>query len=97
MLADLNYTRETLQGRKFFRGAGCDVCNNTGYKGRVGLFELLVVTDEIREMIMANRSADELRAAAKRNGMIPLREYGINFIHEGVTTYDEILRETVVE
>ena len=97
MLADLNYTRETLNGRKFFRGAGCDVCNNTGYKGRVGLFELLVVTDEIREMIMANRSADELRAAAKRNGMIPLREYGINFIHEGVTTYDEILRETVVE
>lgn len=97
MLADLNYTKETLNGRKFFRGAGCDVCNNTGYKGRVGLFELMVVTDEIREMIMANRSADELRAAAKKNGMIPLREYGIGFIHEGITTYDEILRETVVE
>lgn len=97
MLADLHYTKETLNGRKFFRGAGCDVCNNTGYKGRVGLFELMVITDEIREMIMANRSADELRAAAKRNGMIPLREYGVNFMHEGITSYDEVLRETIVE
>lgn len=97
MLLDLNYTKETLGNKKFFRGAGCDVCNNTGYKGRVGLFELMIITDEIREMIMTNRSADELRAAAKRNGMIPLRDYGVNFIHEGVTTYEEILRETIVE
>ena len=97
MLLDLNYTKETLGNKKFFRGAGCDVCNNTGYKGRVGLFELMIITDEIREMIMTNRSADELRAAAKRNGMIPLRDCGVNFIHEGVTTYEEILRETIVE
>jgi type IV pilus assembly protein PilB len=97
MLADLHYTRDTLDGKKFFRGAGCDVCNSTGYKGRVGLFELMVITDEIRDMIMSNRSADELRAAAKKNGMIPLRDYGVSFIHEGITTYDEVLRETIVE
>ena len=57
---------------KFYRGMGCDVCNNTGYKGRVGLFELMIITDKLRDMIMANASVDEMRDEASSNGMVTL-------------------------
>ncbi len=80
-----------------FRGRGCDACNNTGYKGRVGIFELMIMNDELREMIMRNASVDELRKAAKSNGMFPLREKGNQFIFDGLTSPEEVIRETVVE
>jgi len=82
---------------QYFRGAGCDVCNNTGYKGRVGLFELMIITDKLRDMIMQNASVDEMRVEAQSNGMVGLRDAGVDFIGQGVTTVDEVLRETILE
>ncbi len=96
-LADLGLTPENIAGKKFYRGRGCDICNNTGYKGRVGLFELMIMTDELRDMIMRNTSTDELREVARRNGMVTLRDVGIDFAYEGTTTVDEIIRETILE
>jgi type IV pilus assembly protein PilB len=96
-LADLGLTSASIAGKTFYRGRGCDICNNTGYKGRVGLFELMVLTDEMRDMIMSNVSTDELREVARRNGMVTLRDAGINFAYEGTTTIDEIIRETILE
>ncbi len=84
-------------GKPFFRGRGCEHCNNTGYKGRVGLFELMIIDDDLRDMIMANASIDAMRDAAKQKGMVPLRDAGINYMHQGVTTAEEVLSETIVE
>jgi type IV pilus assembly protein PilB len=97
LLLDLGLKRSQLEGRKFFRGRGCEVCNNTGYKGRVGLFELMVANDAIRELVMNNASIDELRTAAQGFGMVSLREAGLNFAYEGTTTLDEVVRETILE
>jgi type IV pilus assembly protein PilB len=96
-LLDLGLKRDELNGKKFYHGRGCDVCNNTGYKGRVGLFELMIMNDEIRDMIMNNTSVDVMREASKNYGMVPLREAGITFMHEGLTTADEVIRETNLE
>lgn len=96
-LMDLGVDIEKLGDRKFYRGAGCDHCNNTGYKGRVGLFELMVMNDDLRELIMQNATTDELRDRAASHGMVTLRQYGLNFVYEGVTTIDEVLRETISE
>ena len=96
-MAHLELKRDTLGDRKFYRGMGCDLCNNTGYKGRVGLFELMIITDELREMIMKNQTADELRSVAQKDGMVTLRDAGMAFVHEGVTTAEEVLRETILD
>lgn len=96
-LVELSLTRDDLKDKSFYRGKGCDACNNTGYRGRVGLFELMTLNDALRDMIMANASADDLREAARKNGMVTLREAGIGFIFGGVTTSDEVIRETVLE
>ena len=77
------------------RGAGCDRCNNTGYKGRVGLYEVMEIADEIRELILAGASAHELRRKAIESGMITLRQSGLRKVKEGVTTLEEVGRETV--
>jgi type IV pilus assembly protein PilB len=95
MLMELGMPLEELKAKKFFRGAGCDACNNTGYKGRLGLFELLIMNDDMREMILRNVATDELKAKAVSYGMVPLRDYGLNFAYQGLTTLDEIVRETV--
>ena len=97
LLFELGMTREEVEGRKFFKGSGCDQCNNTGYKGRIALFELMILNDRIREMVMGNASTDELRDEATRNGMIPLREFGMKLANDGITTLDEVIRETVQE
>ena len=97
VLLELGIDSKKLNGRKFYKGAGCDICNNTGYKGRVGLFELMMVTDEMREMMMENCSEDDLRKVAQRNGMVALRDAGLNFIFEGLTTVEEVMRETIFD
>jgi type IV pilus assembly protein PilB len=97
MLFELGMTRKDVAGKKFYRGAGCDVCNNTGYKGRVGLFELMVMNDRLRDMIMQNAPTDELREAARKFGMFPLRDAGLAYAYDGTTTVDEVVRETVLE
>jgi type IV pilus assembly protein PilB len=97
LLQEAGLTREGLGDKKFYRGRGCDVCNNTGYKGRVGLFELMIMNDELRELIMQNAAADDLRRAAEKNGMVTLRDAGMAFAFQGVTTLDEVVRETILE
>jgi type IV pilus assembly protein PilB len=77
------------------KGKGCDVCNNTGYKGRVGLYEVMEVTDELRELILVGASALELRRKAIEEGMITLRRSGLVKVQQGMTTIEEVVRETV--
>jgi type IV pilus assembly protein PilB len=97
LLADLELKPADVQGKKFYHGKGCDHCNNTGYKERVGLFELMVMNDDLRDMIMRNATRDELRDAARSYGMVTLREAGLKAIFEGTTTVDEVVRETILE
>jgi len=97
ILEDLELTSEMVRGKRFYRGAGCEVCNNTGYKGRVGLFELMIMNNTLRDMIMANTPTDELRTMAIKTGMVSLRASGIQRCFEGVTTPDEVVRETVLD
>ncbi|MGI9473135.1 MAG: GspE/PulE family protein [Rubripirellula sp.] len=97
MLADLGMKPADVEGKKFFKGSGCDACNNTGYKGRIALFELMLLNDTIREMVLSNASTDELREEARKNGMVPLREFGVAVAIDGITTLDEVIRETVAD
>ena len=77
------------------RGAGCERCNQTGYKGRVGLYEVMEVTEELRELILVGASAIELRRKAVDEGMLTLRHSGLRKVKDGVTTIEEVVRETV--
>jgi type IV pilus assembly protein PilB len=97
LLYELQIPAEDLVDKLFYRGGGCDLCNNTGYKGRVGLFELMVMNDNLRDMIMRNAATDDLRVAAQGYGMVTLRDAGISFMHDGTTTADEVVRETILE
>jgi type IV pilus assembly protein PilB len=83
--------------KKFYYGRGCDRCNNTGYKGRMGLYELLVMNEQLRELIMAETSLDEFRVACRKYGMQTLRESGLEAIHGGQTTIEEVVRETITD
>ncbi|APZ92831.1 GspE/PulE family protein [Fuerstiella marisgermanici] len=97
LLMELQLPLDTARKYKFYFGKGCARCNNSGYKGRVGLYELLIVTDEIRDCVAAEQSADEIRDVARNQGMTTLRESGLKLIFDGVTTIDEVVRETVME
>ena len=81
---------------KLFKGRGCEQCGDTGYKGRVGLYEVMKVDDEIRELILSGASSLELRDKAVELGMITLRGSGLQKIRDGVTTIEEVVRETVL-
>jgi len=94
-LAEIGFLAEEAQTLKVFKGQGCSTCNNTGYKGRVGLYEVMEITDEIRELILIGASALELRKKAIDDGMITLRESGLHKIRAGITTVEEVVRETV--
>lgn len=80
---------------KFMKGRGCEKCNNTGYKGRVGLFEVMEINDAQRQLILDNASATQLRQQAIADGMITLRQSGLQKVCEGITTVEEVARETV--
>lgn len=97
VLDDLELSTDDIKGKKFYRGAGCEVCNNTGYKGRVGLFELMMMTNELRDRIMENANSDELRDLAESQGMVTLRKAGMTAMFAGTTTADEVIRETILE
>ena len=97
MLLELRIDPATVKGKKVYRGAGCSTCSNTGYKGRIGLFELMIMDDELREMINEDANADALRDRAQSKGMKLLRDIGIKYMFEGITTMDEIVRETVLD
>jgi type IV pilus assembly protein PilB len=94
-LAEVGFSKEEVAQLKTYKGAGCSKCNNTGYKGRVGLYEVMEVTEDIRELILIGASALELRKRAIEDGMITLRESGLQKIRNGITTLEEVVRETV--
>lgn len=96
-LAVLNITRETLDGRPFYRGRGCAHCRNTGYYGRTGIFEMLEMKQNIRRLVFDNANQEDLRLAAIANGMVPLRDAAFRKIFKGVTTSHELMRVTVQE
>jgi type IV pilus assembly protein PilB len=97
LLMELQLPLKTARKYKFYYGKGCARCNNSGYKGRIGIYEMLVMSDEIRDAIAAEASADDIRDIARQQGMTTLREAGLKLIFDGHTTIDEIVRETVVE
>ena len=96
MLMELNLRPADVRGKRFSYGPGCDACNNTGYKGRMAIFELLVMDDDIREIIMNQGSTQAIREAAIRKGMRPLRDSGLLTIYDGETTIEEVVRETIL-
>jgi len=97
ILDDLDLGAGDLKGKQFFRGSGCENCNNTGYKGRFGLFELMIMNNDLRDLIMSNASTDDLREVAQKHGMITLREAGMIAAYEGITTPEEVIRETIID
>ena len=97
VLADLEMTSDQAADKKFYRGKGCEKCNRSGYKGRLGIYELLIMNDEMRDLIIRNASTEELREVAKRYGMVTLRESGMQGIFNGLTTADEVIRETILD
>ncbi|MCI0499554.1 MAG: Flp pilus assembly complex ATPase component TadA [Planctomycetales bacterium] len=95
MLMELAMTPEDVGGKRFFYGKGCDRCNRTGYRGRIGIYEIMAFNDELRDLVMNHASTAILREAAQREGMKTLRENGLAAIYDGVTTIDEVSRETI--
>ncbi len=95
-LVDIGFPLDEAPRVKLYKGRGCPSCNNTGYRGRVGLFEVMELSDEIRELILSGASAMELRRKAIEEGMISLRASGLRKLREGVTTVEEVVRETVL-
>jgi type IV pilus assembly protein PilB len=94
-LIDIGFSEDEARDVTIFKGRGCPMCGNTGYKGRVGLFEVLEVSDNIRELILVGASAIEIRRKAVEEGMIALRASGLEKLKVGLTTIEEVLRETV--
>jgi type IV pilus assembly protein PilB len=94
MLMDLNLRPEDARGKKFYFGRGCRRCNNTGHRGRSGIFELATMNDDVRDAISAGASTEQLRARCWAQGMTTLREAGLKALHNGVTTIEELARET---
>ncbi len=97
MLMELDLRPEEAGGKSFMYGRGCDYCNNTGYRGRLGLFEIMVMNDELRDLVMKHASTALLRDSAKKAGLRSLRENGLMAIFEGLTTIEEVVRETILE
>ena len=96
-LMELQLMPEDVKGKKFHYGRGCSKCNGTGYRGRIGIFEIMIFTDEIRDLIMNQASTNVLRSAGLKNGMRLLRDNGLAAIYDGITTIDEIAKGTMTE
>lgn len=96
-LADLELTSDQIVGKTFYRGRGCDKCSGSGYKGRLGLYELLVMNDDLRDLVIRNASTEEIRELARKGGMVTLRDAGLANMFAGHTTPDEVIRETILE
>ena len=96
-LKDIGFTDEQIAGANLMKGAGCRTCNNTGYKGRVALYEVMRFNDALKEMVLGGSSAAELKMGAIKNGMVTLRMSGITKVLAGVTTTEEILRVTMAD
>jgi type IV pilus assembly protein PilB len=95
LLAQLDLTPEDVIDKKFFRGRGCAACNNTGLKGRTGLYEYMPMNDELRDLINRGASTEKLRDLALRTGLVPLRTSGLEKVFNGIVPIEEVIRETV--
>jgi type IV pilus assembly protein PilB len=93
-LTQIGFTEEEAESIKCYRGRGCPACNNSGYKGRIALYEVMPVTSEIKEMVLEGASADELKKTAVRLGMKTLRMSGLTKVMEGVISIEEVMRVT---
>jgi type IV pilus assembly protein PilB len=93
-LLKIGFPKESIKTVKCYHGTGCHECNNTGYKGRIALYEVMPVSDEIKELILQGASAADIKREAIRLGMSTLRQSGIKKVMDGVTTIEEILRVT---
>ncbi len=96
-LMELELRPEDVANRKFYYGKGCEVCNNTGYRGRMGIYEIMLLDDDMRDMIVKHASTQVLRQESKKRGMRTLRQSGLLAIYDGVTTIEEVVRETIME
>src|SRR5207237_1868395 len=95
-LIDIGCTPDQVGTVKLYKGKGCGTCNGTGYKGRVGLYEVMEISEGIRDLIMVGATAVEIKRKALEEGMLTLRMSGLEKIKAGVTTIEEVLRETVL-
>jgi len=95
-LINLGFRKDEIGTFQVFKGRGCDKCNNTGYKGRVGLVEVMIIDDGIRELILTGGTAIDIKKKAAEGGMISLRRSGLIKIKDGITTIEEVVRETVL-
>jgi len=95
VLRRLDLKPEDLEGATLYRGAGCERCGGTGYKGRYAIHELLVIDDEIRHAIVEGKSATEIKELARKKGMKTLREDGIQKALQGITTLEEVMARTI--
>ncbi|MCK4248209.1 MAG: type IV-A pilus assembly ATPase PilB [Candidatus Omnitrophica bacterium] len=93
-LMSVNLREEDVEDITFYKGVGCATCSETGYKGRQGIFEMLVMNDQLRELIFKGVPSGELREAARKFGMRTLREDGTKKVLAGITTIDEVMRIT---
>jgi type IV pilus assembly protein PilB len=96
-LMELELRPEDVVGKKFYYGKGCPNCNNTGYRGRMGLYEIMLFDDELRDMIIQHASTQILRQESKKRGMRTLRQAGLLAIYDGITSIEEVVRETIME
>ena len=94
-LIDAGFAPSEVPEIPTYRGRGCDACNHTGYKGRVGLFEVMEIDDGLRELILKGGTSTQLKRRGIQAGMITLRASGLQKIRDGITTLEEVLRETV--
>ena len=96
-LLQVELSPEDVAGKKFYRGRGCDLCNNIGYRGRMGLFEMLVINDEMRDLIMEDASTGRVRACGRKHGTRSLRESGLLAVYDGLTSIEEVAAVTIEE
>ena len=95
-LMRLDLTPDDLGGKQLSRGRGCDYCNQSGYRGRMGIFEIMVMDDKLRDLIMNDASSQQLASACRKMGMRTLRQSGLLSLFDGATSIDEIVRETLI-
>ena len=93
-LRNIGFAEQDLDDLKIYTGKGCKACNYTGDKGRIGLFEVMPITNSIKELVLSGGSILDIRQTALREGMLPLRQSGLIKIKSGITSIEEVLRET---
>jgi len=96
-LLELDLRPDDVAGKRIYYGKGCDACNNTGYRGRFGLYEIMLLDDDMRDLIIQHASTQVLRIEAKKRGMRTLRSCGLMAIYDGITSIEEVVKETIME